>query len=676
MRYRIFIALCVIMLGSAWAQEAGAVDAAPDGSQSAYDIFGLSPADDPAEEPDTATLVQSAVDEPVDEEPAADAEAADSRAEEALAEEAPAEEAPTEEAPAEEAPILDNEPEAVDEAGGDEAVLRDEIMRLLAERDALYDEINQIKEENFTLAKAAQEADGYKARNVELEAQVALLEEALAVKEAELAAAEARIAEISAQLEEEGARLADAEARLAASGGDQAAIDTLLAEKNAAIAERDAMLGAVGTELSGKDAVIEAKDAEIRIKDEKIASKDAELATAGTELSIRAAIIEAKDADIRVRDGQIVAKDVELLDINKRLAAAESDLAVSKKALADAQAALAKTGSVPAAPAASTPVTSAAPAASTPPAVTASPAAAGVGKGDSASASLAAAVADAERRVAAITAERDAAVAVRDAAVASREAAETLVRAAEASRAEAEAALVSALASGTVVRGTGTTTVPAPAAPAKGSAAAPASTGGYLSGWSLDTSKFHKNLRTGFDGSLARMGSWKITGQTAAQTDASQYFSRLEMPLAQGKAATLYRFKARSTGKGWIGLGLHIFVEDNKKKRGYGEGKSLLVWFTRDKSTRGDDATYLQLFRSDTDVVMERMFDAELQDGLAAWRLVEIVYDPVADYIAVSVDGVLRAVYKTFFGRDAGATVSLRTLGGGGAFLDFSAWTE
>jgi hypothetical protein len=40
------------------------------------------------------------------------------------------------------------------------------------------------------------------------------------------------------------------------------------------------------------------------------------------------------------------------------------------------------------------------------------------------------------------------------------------------------------------------------------------------------------------------------------------------------------------------------------------------------------------------------------------------------------VDGVLRAVYKTFFGREAGATVSLRTLGGGGAFQDFSAWTE
>jgi len=172
------------------------------------------------------------------------------------------------------------------------------------------------------------------------------------------------------------------------------------------------------------------------------------------------------------------------------------------------------------------------------------------------------------------------------------------------------------------------------------------------------------------------MGSWKISGATATQADASQYFSRLELPLPQGEATTLYRFKARSTGSGWVGLGLHLYVEDVQKTRGYGEGKSLLVWFTRDRSGRGDDATYLQLYRSDDDVVMERMFDAELSDGIDAWRLVEIVYDPRAEYIAVSVDGTLRVVYKTFFGRDSGATVSLRTLGGGASFSDFSAWTE
>ena len=73
---------------------------------------------------------------------------------------------------------------------------------------------------------------------------------------------------------------------------------------------------------------------------------------------------------------------------------------------------------------------------------------------------------------------------------------------------------------------------------------------------------------------------------------------------------------------------------------------------------------------------MERMFDAELADGLDSWKGVEIIYDPLAEYIAVSVDGTLRIVYKTFFGREAGATVSLRTLGGGASFSDFSVWTE
>jgi len=241
--------------------------------------------------------------------------------------------------------------------------------------------------------------------------------------------------------------------------------------------------------------------------------------------------------------------------------------------------------------------------------------------------------------------------------------------------------LASALAAGAVVRETSVPVVAAPIitppAVAPEAITVPTIPGkGYLSGWALDVAKFSKNLRSGFDASAARMGSWKIAGQTASQTDASQYFSRLELPLAQGKAATLYRFKARSTGKGWIGLGLHIFVDDIKKRRGYGEGKSLLVWFTRDKDARGDDATYLQLYRSDNDVVMERMFDAELEDGIESWRLVEVVYDPVAEYIAISVDGKLRAVYRTFFGRDSGATVSLRTLGGGGSFQDFSAWTE
>ncbi|MGD9941394.1 MAG: hypothetical protein AB7T74_16490 [Clostridia bacterium] len=261
-------------------------------------------------------------------------------------------------------------------------------------------------------------------------------------------------------------------------------------------------------------------------------------------------------------------------------------------------------------------------------------------------------------RIGALAAERDAALAARSQAEAARKAAEAARTAAELSRAATEAALAEALETGIVV------VAPGVASDGAGN--------GYLSGWSLDTSRFTTVIRSDFSDSAARMGSWVIQGAGARQTDASQYFSRLELPLAQDGKPLLYHFKARATGKGWVGLGLHFFVEDVVKRRGYGEGKSLLIWFTRDQAARGVDTTYLQLYRSDNDVVMERMFDAAIDDNIVVWRNVDIVYDPVAEYVAVSVDGVLRIVYKTFFGRTSGATMALRTLGGGVEFADFS----
>lgn len=277
--------------------------------------------------------------------------------------------------------------------------------------------------------------------------------------------------------------------------------------------------------------------------------------------------------------------------------------------------------------------------------------------------------------------ERDAARADLASADTARRNAEARLAESEALRASAEAALAAAAASGGIIpvptldASTGTKAGSAPVSAASGTAGGPTPVG-FLAGWSIDTSRFGTRIRNGFEGSLPRIGSWRVAGDIATQTDASQYFSRLEMPLAQKDKAMLYRFYAKSGGTGWAGIGLHIFVENVQKKRGYGEGRSLLVWFTRDRAARGDDATYLQVYRSDTDVVMERMLDAELETGLERWRLVEVAYDPVAEYIAVAVDGQLKAVYKTFFGRDSGATVSLRTLGGGNSFKAFSVWTE
>lgn len=529
MRLRLYAVLCVLAIAYAGAQEAGAIDATTTTGASAYDILGVTPAPEPA-----ATLVQASTTENV---PAAPAAQPVATTEAAMADVEVSGDQPVPPAPeATDATLAEPASEAASDGASaepdDEAALMAEIMRLLAERDTLYQTINDLREENNTLVAQMADYEYYKKRSAELETEIARLEGVIQEKDVALAAADARLAEIEAKLTEEGSRRADAEAKLA--------------EQNLAIE-------AVKRELA---------EAKARLEADRVAAQATTVPQATTVAPVTTAASES--------------------------------------------------------------------------------------------------VSSLERRLAAMIAERDAAIAVRDSAMATRDAAEMMTKASEASRIEAEAALATALTSGIVVR----------------AAASVAPAAGYLSGWKLDTSRFAKKLRTGFDGSASRIGSWRIAGATASQADASQYFSRLEMPLPQTKVATLYRFKARSTGSGWIGLGLHLFVEDIRKKRGYGEGKSLLVWFTRDRAARGDDATYLQLYRSDNDVVMERMFDAELADGIEAWRSVEILYDPGAEYIAVSVDGVLRIVYKTFFGRDSGATVSLRTLGGGGSFSDFGAWTE
>ncbi|HQO66275.1 MAG TPA: hypothetical protein PLI66_06035, partial [Spirochaetales bacterium] len=78
-----------------------------------------------------------------------------------------------------------------------------EIMRLLAERDSLYEEINELRAENLALAQAADEAEYYRLRTGELESELERLEAELAAKEAELADADARLDAIGAQLAEE-----------------------------------------------------------------------------------------------------------------------------------------------------------------------------------------------------------------------------------------------------------------------------------------------------------------------------------------------------------------------------------------------------------------------------------------------------------------------------------------
>jgi hypothetical protein len=159
-----------------------------------------------------------------------------------------------------------------------------------------------------------------------------------------------------------------------------------------------------------------------------------------------------------------------------------------------------------------------------------------------------------------------------------------------------------------------------------------------------------------------QLGDWRLSGRTAVQTDPEQYFAKLMLPAPQRTRPTLYRFSARSLDDGWVGLGLHLFVEETGK-RGYGLGRSLLVWFTRDPEVYRNRLTYLQVYRSDDDVNMARVADAVIEEPIAEELDIEILFEPGNNYITIAVNGRDKLRYRTWFGIDDGTTVALRTLG-------------
>ncbi|MEI6875471.1 MAG: hypothetical protein WCL50_10130 [Spirochaetota bacterium] len=191
----------------------------------------------------------------------------------------------------------------------------------------------------------------------------------------------------------------------------------------------------------------------------------------------------------------------------------------------------------------------------------------------------------------------------------------------------------------------------------------------------IDLADWPRLLVSGFEGAKPRIGKWTLSSTTAEQTNAKEFFSRLDLPLGQRNRPYLYRFSASTDGAGWVGLGLHFFASEVKARRGYGEGRSLLLWFTRDPAIRKTDATWLQLYRSDSDVLMERVLDAKLEEGLGSLLNVEAIYDPSSGILSVTINSRLAVRYRAWFGIEQGLGVSLRTLGSGGKFSGFEVRT-
>jgi cell division protein FtsB len=183
-----------------------------------------------------------------------------------------------------------------------------------------------------------------------------------------------------------------------------------------------------------------------------------------------------------------------------------------------------------------------------------------------------------------------------------------------------------------------------------------------------------RRLTGGFGIGTPDTGTWEVRPDFAVQTDPDAYFAKLAMPADQSEAPVLYSFTVRTLDDGWVGAGLHLFVDEVEKRRGYGMGSSLLVWFTRDPEHRMTQTTYLQLYRSDDDVSMARVLDAAVPHDLDDYLSVDVLYEPASQYITVAVNGTDRIRYRTWFGIDSGVELALRSLGRA-EFRDFTVRT-
>ena len=171
-----------------------------------------------------------------------------------------------------------------------------------------------------------------------------------------------------------------------------------------------------------------------------------------------------------------------------------------------------------------------------------------------------------------------------------------------------------------------------------------------------------QELLEGFDTSYPGLGTWRLAKNEAEQTDPQQFFSKLVTPFVQESGPYRYVFTARSEGKGWVGLGVHIFTGSVKTHKGWGEGESVLVWLTRDPVHYTSDVTRLQLYSSLRDSYMTMVQDMPVSISIFEPHVFEIDMDPNDGGLAVSIDGERKLTTHGLMDLRKGDFVVFRTI--------------
>jgi len=186
---------------------------------------------------------------------------------------------------------------------------------------------------------------------------------------------------------------------------------------------------------------------------------------------------------------------------------------------------------------------------------------------------------------------------------------------------------------------------------------------------------FNKVLLTGFGTGRPQMGRWHVTDTEIIQKDETQYFAKYVLSIKQTEKPTLFSFHARSSGEGWVGLGMHFYASGNNNKLGYGYGNSLLFWLTRDPKYYGTRDTHAQLYKSNDSVNMAMVLNSIIEEDISDDLKIDILYEPAEEYFTVFINEEEKLKYKTWFNLDRGMEIAFRTLGGGSSFSDLAVKT-
>ncbi len=182
-------------------------------------------------------------------------------------------------------------------------------------------------------------------------------------------------------------------------------------------------------------------------------------------------------------------------------------------------------------------------------------------------------------------------------------------------------------------------------------------------------------LHSGWIGGTAALGSWSLDGRALHQQDGRQVFAKYVVPIQQNANHITYTFNGRGETSGRAGFGLHILASRSANSDLYGFGSSYLVWVTRNPASYGTEQTFVQVYRSRSDVDMVEVANVGISSFIGTDQNYAIHVDRPGGIITVSVNGEEVLQYTNSSPLAAGSVVAARAMGEA-SFSDLAVYTH